>query len=127
MTDQAVGVVRVAYETWNRHGPGAIEPMLSEDVELHDAPELPDAQVWRGPEAVVERLQGVAESVGGGYVEFLGFIPKGDAVLVTMVWELGTEARHTEIGKVFHLVDVKDGKIARLRVFMTEPEADALN
>ena len=127
MSEDTVGVVRGAYESWNRHGPAAIEPLLAEDVELHDAPQLPDAEVWRGRRAVIKRLQAVADSVGGGHVEFQGFTPKEGAVLVTMLWELGTEARHAELGQVFHLVDVKDGKIARLRVFLTESEVDALS
>jgi len=127
MNEDSVRLVRLAYEAWNEHGPAAIEPLLAEDVELHDAPQLPDAEVWRGRRSVLERLQAVADSVGGGYVEFQGFTLKGDAVLVTMLWELGSEARHAELGQVFHLVDVKDGKIARLRVFLTESEVNALS
>jgi len=123
MSDDTVGVVRRAYEAWNEHGPEAIASMLSEDVELHDAPQLPDAEVWRGRGPVVERLRAVADSVGGGFVEFEGFSLQGNSVLVTMLWEVGTEARHAELGKVFHLAEVKDGKISRLRVFLTESEA----
>jgi ketosteroid isomerase-like protein len=122
MIEDAVRLVRHAYETWNERGPAAIEPLLAENFELHDAPQLPDAQVWHGRRAAVERLQAVADAVGGGYVEFEGFVPCGNAVLVKMRWELGTEK---ELGEVFHVVDVDGEQIARIRVFLTEAEATA--
>ena len=125
MSEDSVGLVRRAYEVWNEQGPGAITSMLAPDVELHDAPQLPDAQVWRGRHLAVDRLQKVADSVGGGHVKFLGFTEQGDAVLVDMCWELGDEAEHAQLGRVFHLVDTAGGSITRIRVFLTEAEAVA--
>ena len=118
MPPDDLALVRQAYETWNREGPAAIAPMLADGVEVHDAPELPDAQVWKGRDAVIGRLQAVADAVGGGYVEFEGFEPRAGGVLVTMLWELGTGARPAELGKVFHLVDAAGGEITRIRVFL---------
>jgi SnoaL-like domain len=118
-----VALVRRAYEPWNEHGPAAIEEQLAEDVELHDAPQVPDADVWRGRRAAIERLQAVADAVGGGYVEFESFEPCRDSVLVKMRWELGTEAEHSGLGEVFHVVDVADDRIDRIRVFLSEDEA----
>jgi ketosteroid isomerase-like protein len=123
MSEDSVGLVRRAYDTWNERGPGAITAMLAPDVELHDAPQLPDAQVWRGRHLAVDRLQTVADAVGGGYVKFQAFTPQGGAVLVDMCWELGDEAEHAQLGRVFHLVDVAGGSITRIRVFLTEAEA----
>jgi SnoaL-like domain len=125
MSSDSVPLVRQAYETWNREGPAAIASMLAADVEVHDAPELPDAQVWKGREAAIGRLQAVADAVGGGYVEFEGFELRGDAVLVTMLWELGTDARPAELGRVFHLVDAGGGEITRIRVFLTAADVPA--
>jgi ketosteroid isomerase-like protein len=125
MSGDDLALVRQAYETWNREGPAAIASMLAADVEVHDAPELPDAQVWKGREAAIGRLQAVADAVGGGYVEFEGFERRGDAVLVTMRWELGTETRAAELGTVFHLVDAAGGEITRIRVFLTAADVPA--
>jgi ketosteroid isomerase-like protein len=122
MSEDNVAHVRQAYETWNREGPAAIASLLAGDAEVHDAPELPDAQVWKGREAVIGRLQAVADAVGGGHVEFEGFEPRGEAVLVTMLWELGTGTRPAELGRVLHLVDVADGEITRIRVFLTKAD-----
>ena len=125
MSSDRVALVRQAYETWNRAGPAAIAPMLAADAEVHDAPELPDAQVWKGRDAAIGRLQAVADAVGGGYVEFEGFEPRGEAVLVTMLWELGTGDRPAELGRVLHLVDVAGGAITRIRVFLTAADVPA--
>jgi hypothetical protein len=125
MTPDHITLVRRAYETWNREGPAAIAPLLADDVEVHDAPELPDAQVWKGRDEVIGRLQAVADAVGGGHVEFEGFEPRAGGVLVTMVWDLGTEARPAELGRVFHLVDVDAGKITRMRVFLRATDVPA--
>ena len=123
MSEDHVALVRRAYEAWNREGPAAIASMLADDVELHDAPQVPDADVWRGRRAAIDRLQAVADAVGGGYVEFRGFVPRDGPVLVRMRWELGTETEHAELGEVFHLVDVAGEHITRIRVFLTEAEA----
>jgi hypothetical protein len=122
MGDDSVGIVRLAYETWNEHGPESIRPLLAQDVELHDAPELPDAEVWQGREAVVSRLKAVATAMGGGSVEFQDFREIGE-VLVAMCWQLDRESEDVQLGQVFHVVRVTDGLIARIRVFLSESEA----
>jgi ketosteroid isomerase-like protein len=123
MSDESVGLVRRIYETWNEQGPAAIRSMLAADVELHDAPEIPDAQEWRGRDAVVARLEAVTEAIGGGSVRFEGFSRRGDAVLVSMLWRLEGETSKAPLGEVFHLVEVVGGSIARIRVFLTESQA----
>jgi len=125
MTSDDIALIRQAYETWNREGPAAIAPMLAADAEVHDAPELPDAQVWKGRDDVIGRLQAVADAVGGGHVEFEGFEPRGEAVLVTMLWELGAGPRPAELGRVFHLVEAAAGEITRIRVFLTKADVPA--
>jgi hypothetical protein len=82
MSDESVGLVRQIYEAWNEQGPAAIRPMMAADVELHDAPEILDAQEWRGRDAVVARLEAVTAAIGGGSMRFEGFSRQGDAVLV---------------------------------------------
>jgi len=123
MGDDVV-LVRAVYETWNRDGPRAIGALLTDDVELHDAPELPDAQVWRGTNAVIGRLEEVARSVGSGSGEILGIRRADEDVLVTLHWLLPREDGGVDdLGQVFHLLTVEDGRITRIRVFLTESEA----
>jgi hypothetical protein len=65
----------------------------------------------------------VTAAVGGGSVRFEGFSRRGDAVLVSMCWRLDGETSEAALGEVFHLVEVVDGSIARIRVFLTESQA----
>jgi ketosteroid isomerase-like protein len=123
MAEDSVRIVRRMYETWNEHGPAAIQSMLAGDVELHDAAELPDAEVWRGREAVVSRLDAVATALGGGSVDFQGFRASGEDVIVAMCWLLDREPEEVQLGQVFHRVRVSDGLITRVRVFLTEADA----
>jgi ketosteroid isomerase-like protein len=123
MSERRAGVVRRAYEAWNELGPAAIDPLVADDVELHDAPQLPDAQVWRGRDAVLGRLASVAAAMAGGTVEFEGFHDTGDDIVVAMCWQLDSESSDVRLGQVFHVVQVTDGRISRIRVFLTETEA----
>ena len=116
-------LVRIAYDRWNQQGPAAMGEMLADDVEVHDAPELPDAGVWRGRDVVIGRLGSVAEAVGGGSVEFESITDRGPGVLVAMHWQLERETGDVDLGQVFHLVTVEGGAITRIQVFLTEAEA----
>jgi ketosteroid isomerase-like protein len=122
MGDSDIELVRHAYEVWNASGLGALEPWLADAVELHDAPEMPDAGVSRGRESVRARLEEVAQALGGGWVELGRFRAFGDQVLVSMVWQAEADGS-TKFGSVFHLVRVADGRIAGIRVFLSEDAA----
>jgi ketosteroid isomerase-like protein len=122
--DERVDLVRRAYEAWNAGGPGALAPFMADGVELYDAPELPDAGSWSGRDAVLARLDEVAAAVGSGSGELEGFRRHRDNVLVTLAWQReGDEAGEASLGRVFHVVQVADGRIARISVFLDEAAA----
>jgi ketosteroid isomerase-like protein len=123
MSEGTAELVRAAYEAWNDDGLEALAPVLAEDCELHDAPEMPDASVWRGKQAVLARLDEVAQAVGGGSVEFESVRALGDEVLVAMRWRLEHERAGAELGSVVHLVEVRDRAITAIRVFLDERRA----
>jgi ketosteroid isomerase-like protein len=125
VSEEDTALVRRAYASWNQDGPAAIGPLMTDDVELHDAPQLPDAQVWHGRNAVVSRLESVAAAVGGGTVEFEGFEDAGGEIVVGMCWQLESETPDVRLGQVFHVVRVEDGRISSIRVFLTQDEARA--
>ena len=117
-------LARRAYEAWNTNGPGALMPFVTDDVELEDAPELPDAQTWRGRDAVLKRLEEVADAVGGHSGDLESFDVRGDVVLVTMTWRRDTDPQgEASLGPVYHVVRVESGKIARITVFLDEAAA----
>jgi ketosteroid isomerase-like protein len=65
----------------------------------------------------------VAESVGSGSGEIQSVRNADEEILVTLLWQLEARAGEVDLGQVFHLVRVRDGRIARIRVFLTESEA----
>lgn len=117
-------LVRRAYEAWNAGGPAALMPFVTDDVELHDAPELPDAGRWTGRDAVLKRLIEVADAVGGHSGDLESFDVQGDVVAVTMTWRRDTDPQgEASLGPVYHVVGVEAGKIARITVFLDESAA----
>ena len=123
-TGNRVALVRRAYDVWNRDGVGRFAEFLSADVTIEDAPEGPDAGIARGSAEVVRRLDEVARTVGGGSVQIRGIEEIGDAVLVTMIWNLDTSGgEQVDLGEVFHLVEVDGNEISRIRVFLNRRSA----
>ena len=117
-------LVRRASDEWNWYGTDALSRFLSDSVRLEDAPELPDADVWQGRDAVIERLDAVAEAVGGGWVAIKAIEPLGDGILVQMEWRLDDAGEGASVGDVFHLVGVEGDKLASIRVFQSRREAE---
>jgi ketosteroid isomerase-like protein len=122
--EDAEKLVRRAYEAWNDAGPGELAPYLADEAELHDAPELPDAQCWSGSDAVLARLADVAAAVGSSSGELRGFHAAGPKVLVEIAWQReGDRPGEASLGRVYHVVRVTGGKIARIRVFLDQAAA----
>jgi len=84
---------------------------------------MPDARPWRGRDAVLARLEEVAASIGGRWVELREVRPVGGEILVAMTWRMDSSSDSAVLGDVFHLVEVADGRIRRIRVFLTEEDA----
>jgi ketosteroid isomerase-like protein len=125
MAEQTLALVRHLYETWNSDGARAIEPFLRDDVELLDAPEMPDARAWHGRRAAVGRLEEVSSAVGGGWADLREFREHGNTVLVSMVWQEDEQADSPAFAEVFHVVRVDGDRIAAIHVFLDRRAAEA--
>ena len=118
----ATRLVEEAYRAWNAAGPGAFVEFATQDVEVHDPPELPDAQTWSGREAVVGRLEDVVATTGGTWADIDDVRAVGDEVLVSLTWRMERGSSAT-LAAVYHLVGVDGDRIARVRVFLEEDAA----
>ena len=114
--------VRGIYEAWTAGGPAAIGPFLSEDVELADPPEMPDARTWHGREAALARIEEVATAIGREGIELCEVSAAGDEALVRLSWSSAGESSAV-VGELFHLVRLEGERVARLRVFLSEQAA----
>jgi ketosteroid isomerase-like protein len=117
-----VRLVEKAYAAWNAGGPRALAELVTDQVEIHDAPELPDAQAWLGRAALVARLEEVAAATGGRWADIEDVRSVGDEVVVSLAWrfERGSSPR---LASVYHVVRLEGERIARIRVFLDRAEA----
>jgi len=125
MSEETLALVRRVYDAWNSGGVQAIEPSLADDVQLHDAPEMPDARSWRGRAAVLGRLDDVSAAVGGGWADLRELRLYRDKVLVNMVWQEDAAAGSPAFAEVSHVVRVEGDQIVSLEVFLDRAAAEA--
>jgi 1-acyl-sn-glycerol-3-phosphate acyltransferase/ketosteroid isomerase-like protein len=117
--------VRKAYEAWNTGGPRSAAAWASSNVELEDPPGWPDAAVWRGRDAVLDRLEEVTTSLGGRWAEIEDARTVGDEVLVSMALRSSRACDGAPLGHFHQLVLVQADEITRIRVFLDEESAMA--
>jgi ketosteroid isomerase-like protein len=107
MSQEDAATVRRAYEVWNESGPAAvIEQFWAEDAVYREGPGWPDAGVYRGRAAALERMQSLVELVGPLDVRIDDLIDLGDGRLVACVRMLGgsptSDTPYTQAFAVVH-------------------------
>lgn len=123
VTDPDAWFVTKAFDAWNTAGPAGAAAWFSRWAVLEDPPGWPDAGVWRGRDAAIERLDEVTTGLGAHWAQVTDARSAGDDVLVAMELRSAGGARGVPV-HAFHLViEVLQGEIVRLRVFLDEDEA----
>jgi ketosteroid isomerase-like protein len=93
MSQEDADTVRRAYEAWNESGPEAvIDRFYAEDAVYREAPGWPDAGVFSGRDAALERMQSLVDLVGPIEVELEDLIELDDGRLVACVRNVGQGA-----------------------------------
>jgi ketosteroid isomerase-like protein len=120
MGQQSIKIVRGVYEAFERGDLQAVFGAMADELEWNEAEGGPYAGVYRGREAVAEKvLAPLMEDIPDFEASPEEFIASGSAV--------ATVVRYTGSGKatgkrldlqVVHVWDVRDGKIARFRQFV---------
>ena len=125
MTDR--DEIRAFATAWNEHGAAAIERFLAEDVEWHDAPEVPDGGVHRGRAEVIKLLHdwesgSGAVGVSGTVEEILG--EDGDYFTANRMRVTGG-ASGVSVPELYwyFATRMRDGKISEVRVFLSRDQA----
>jgi ketosteroid isomerase-like protein len=124
MSQQNVEVVRRYYAAWNAGGLDAARAFWTADFEWHDAPEMPDAGVYRGAEAVAAHFRDLNEVLGAMEVHVDRALPAGDEVFVLLDVHLDAPRGGLPLdGPIFETVRIEEGKISRIRLFLDEQAA----
>ena len=113
-----------AYEVWNESGPAAVvEQFWAEDAVYREGPGWPDAGVYRGRAAALDRMQRLVELVGPIEVRLDDFIDVGDGRLIacmSMVGE-GANAPYTQSFAVLHRL--RDGLMVEADYYLDRAQA----
>jgi len=129
VSDRDLEMVRRGYELWNE---GDIEGMsrtcFAERIEYQTAPEWPGQQHFVGREAVESFLrEEVAEVIALSDVQIQRLEQVRDELVITL--DARTQGVSSGIdlssGNIFHVVRVRDGRVDRVRAFLSEDEARA--
>ena len=79
MSQEDADIIRRGYEVWNESGPAAVtEQFWAEDAVYREGPSWPDAGVYRGRGAALERMQSLIDLLGPIEVRLDDLIEVGD-------------------------------------------------
>jgi ketosteroid isomerase-like protein len=116
-TDSNLALVRHTYELWNRGGPAPlVQQIWPPDVVFHETPEMPDAGVYRGVEAVARRMHELVETAGHFQISVRSLEGCGDYVLASC--ELRARGRFTGLRitqRIFYVLRCGGGWVREFR------------
>ena len=126
MSSDDAATVRRAYEAWNESGPAAvIERFYADDAVYREAPGWPDAGVFRGRDAVLQRMQSLVELAGPIEVQLDDLIELDDGRFVACVRNVaqaaGSETPYTQSFAVVHRL--RDGLIVEADYYLDRAAA----
>jgi ketosteroid isomerase-like protein len=127
VTPEELDLVRRGYELWNSGDfEGVAALCFADDIEWWNSPEWPGTRTYYGLESVIQFLQEeVASIIELGDIEIEGLEVYGDEVLIRMLARTRGAESGADIGKIpiFHVARIRDGRVARVRAYLTPDEA----
>lgn len=126
--DQLLAFVRSGYELWNKGDISAVSRMWSDDFEWHNDPSWPGQQIYYGRDTVERFLmEEVADIIHLGEIEVERIERVGDELVICMMAHTRGHDSNVDIGKVpvFHVAQVRDGQVVRVRAFLDKAQAMA--
>jgi ketosteroid isomerase-like protein len=116
-------LMRDAYEAFNAAGFDGIAPFLHPDVELHEEPEVPDARVWHGRDAVAQYFAEGVVQWETFVLEVADVVPVADQVMVVtgvMRGRGGISGAEVE-SRFGHVYELENWRTTRI-TFYFDPE-----
>ena len=129
MTPEELELVRRGYALWNSGDfEGVAELCFADNIEWWNSPEWPGTRIYYGYDTVITFLRDeVAEIIELGDIEIEALDVYGDEVVIQMLARTRGAGSEVDIGKIpiFHVARIRDGRVARVRVYLTPGEAMA--
>src|SRR5215211_5744337 len=118
MSREDADTIRRAYEVWNESGPAAVtEQFWAEGAVYREGPGWPDAGVYRGRAAALERMQRLIDLLGPIEVSLDDLIQVGDGRFVACTRIVGRgadDAPYTQSFAVVHRLRGRPRRRGRL-------------
>lgn len=117
-------VLRNFVEAFNRRDVDLVASDLSPDLELHEWPEAPGAQSYRGPDGVRRALEVWFDAWEWMKVEITDTEEIGDQILVTLHQRAKGKGSEVEVEiDSYSVYTFDDGKVTRMELFLNRDDA----
>jgi ketosteroid isomerase-like protein len=125
MAEEDADRIRRAYEVWNESGPKAVtDQFWAEDAVYREGPGWPNAGVYRGRAAALDRMRSLIDLLGPMKVRLDDLIDVGDGRFVActrMVGRGASDAPYTQSFAVVHRL--RDGLIVEADYYLDRAQA----
>ncbi len=129
ISERDLAMVRRGYELWNQGDiQGLGDTCFTDDVEWHAAPEWPGQHRFVGREHVERFLrEEVAELIALQNIQIKRIEQVGAELVITLTARTRGLASGIDLasGQIFHVARLRDGRVDRVRAFLSENEAIA--
>jgi uncharacterized protein len=125
MSQEAIDMARRGYEAFSRRDLDAALEMLDPQVEAHDPPEVPDAAVHRGREAVRRDWEQTLELFDDLKIDIEDVFDSGgeEIVLFVRYSGRGRESGAAVEARTGHVWTFREGRAIRLRQYLDRAQA----
>jgi uncharacterized protein len=124
MSRENIEVARRGYEAFARGDLDAVLELMDPEIEAHDPPEMPDAAIHRGHEAVRRDWEQTAELLDDFSIEVEKYIDAGDELVVYLIYRgRGRESGAEVEARMAHIWTIREGKSIRLRQYLDRSDA----
>lgn len=125
LVDANLSLARRAYELWNTGGVDAsLEHVWAPDVVLYEAPEFPDAGVFRGAEAFAAHSRDLIEALGHFQWKVRSLEGRGAYVLAALEATVeGASSGAAVTTPVFQVARYERGRLLELRAYLDGDQA----
>lgn len=125
--DRDLEIALAGYRRWNSGDFSGLADLFTEDIAYYTAPEWPGKQEFHGADEVIHFLEHEVAKVIALRVDVVRAERIGTEVLIELRADTKGEMSGLELlgSELFHVASMRDGRVSRVRVFMTRDEAIA--
>jgi len=124
MSQENVELARKGYAAIARRDFDAVLELMDPNIESHNPPEVPEAGVHRGHDAVRRDWEQTFELFEDFSIDVEQYFDAGDELVVFLLYRGRARGSSADIeAKMAHVWTIRDGKATRLRQYLDRGEA----